>query len=69
MIKPARNTEPAQIKPVKKAISQASKEIKANKKVVKTTIATVAKKDRTQRKLDSVGLREKMQELCRKTLS
>lgn len=69
MIKPARNTEPTKIKPVKKALSQASKEMKATKKVIKTTVATVAKKDRTQRKLDSAGLREKMQELCRKTLS
>lgn len=69
MIKPARNTEPAKIKPVKKALSQASKEIKAAKKVVKTTVATMAKKDRTQRKLNSGGLREKMQELCSKALS
>lgn len=69
MIKPARNTEPAKAKPVKKALSQASKEIKAAKKVVKTTVAAVAKKDRTQRKLNSGGLREKMQELCSKALS
>lgn len=69
MIRPAKNTPPVAAKPVKKSLSTANKELKDSKKVVKPTVAAVAKKDRSHRKLDISGLREKMQLLTSKALS
>lgn len=59
------------IKPVTKKISQASKELKDSKKVVKNAVATVAKspKKRTDRKLPVANLMSKMQDLTKQIMT